>query len=185
MPDWCDSAELRVNGTAVAGWNVSADGYVHIRRTWTNGDTVEWSPAMPILRMKGHPLVRHTAGKIALQRGPLVYCLEEADNGPHLHQIVLPADSVLQLRSDAALLGGVATIQCEVGRMASDGWNGRLYRHEAAAVSTREEATFIPYYAWSNRGLGEMTVWVREGEPAAESGSGMFDGLFPVRGMSY
>ncbi|MEF2965018.1 beta-L-arabinofuranosidase domain-containing protein [Paenibacillus sp. M1] len=162
IPGWCKQAVLTVNGAAYpldAGTVVN--GYAVIERSWQPGDLVELNLDMPVLRMHSHPLVRANAGKVALQRGPLVYCLEQADNGPNLHEIMLPREVQLEAgRED--LLGDVVTVRAEVLRLRESDWNGELYSDKPTPEAKRETVKFIPYYAWANRGEGEMTVWVRE-----------------------
>ena len=162
MPSWCDHAQLKINGVHTDFANSIENGYVKLEREWTNGDTVQWVMSMPILRMEGHPMVRHTAGKVALQRGPFVYCLEETDNGASLHQLTLPMEGKFDLHFDGELLGGIQTIIAEAVRYHSSEWNGALYRNGAGWQLEPVKAVFIPYYAWANRGLGEMNVWVRQ-----------------------
>ncbi|PWW01117.1 hypothetical protein DFQ01_1106 [Paenibacillus cellulosilyticus] len=163
VPDWTDSVSITLNGMPYAAF-IGDNGYIEINRVWSTNDRIELEFGMPIHRMKGHPLVRHTAGRIALQRGPFVYCLEEADNGASLHQLYIPRDSELQAQSSKDLLGGVHVITTEAVRGdTSDAWqDGALYRKDAEWRPTPVTATFIPYYAWANRGEGEMTVWVKE-----------------------
>lgn len=161
IPDWSDQATLTVNGTSVELEGNVVDGYVRVTRTWTSGDVVQLELSMPILRVKGHPLVRHTAGKVALQRGPFVYCLEEADNGDQLHLLELPREAKLEVRKEEELLGGLQVIVAEGRRMLARDWDG-LYRHNSVWTAEPEIIRFIPYYAWANRGMGEMLVWVRE-----------------------
>lgn len=164
LPDWCNGATLVINGKPFSFDGETVDGYVHVTREWQDGDMVNWTMATPILRMKGHPLIRQTAGKVALQRGPLVYCLEQADNGDNLHQLALQAGGKLQTRHQDHLLGGIMTVNAEAVRFtaAADNLNDRLYLHDAVYTAETVEVTFIPYYAWANRGLGEMSVWVNE-----------------------
>ncbi|MNW49314.1 Non-reducing end beta-L-arabinofuranosidase [compost metagenome] len=123
---------------------------------------MELTLAMPATRMYSHPLVRANAGKVALQRGPLVYCLEQADNGANLHELALPREAELRIEREAGLLGGVVTVQAEAVRRAAPDWNGGLYSASAQLSEQKAALKFIPYYAWANRGEGEMTVWVRE-----------------------
>ncbi|WP_248924136.1 glycoside hydrolase family 127 protein [Paenibacillus hamazuiensis] len=161
VPDWCPEARLRINGD---DWpsDPTVDGYVRIVRNWQPQDVVELDLAMPVLRIKGHPLLRETAGKVALQRGPVVYCLEEADNGPNLHQFALPASSEPSAHFDRGLLRGLQIIQAAAERAVAEEWDQQLYKANEAVRTEPVTATFIPYFAWANRGLGEMTVWVRE-----------------------
>jgi DUF1680 family protein len=116
---------------------------------------------MPVERIQAHPEVRANSGRVALQRGPLVYCLEEVDNGPNLNDIVLPRDAPLQAEFDEKLLEGVVVITGVAHRRSAEGWEEELYR-PAQTGSQPVPIKAIPYYAWANRALGEMLVWIRE-----------------------
>lgn len=159
IPGWCREASLRVNGQVVP---IERGGeYARFAHTWKAGDTVLLELAMPVERVEAHPYVRQDNGRIALQRGPIVYCLEEADNGPSLGTLALPREAALEARSAPELLGGVVVIEGQGVRRDVRSWNGALYRPvRTSLIPTPIRA--IPYYAWANRGIGEMTVWVRE-----------------------
>lgn len=162
LPDWSGAASIQVNR---AEYHVNdADiynGYIKLKRAWQTGDTVAIAFEMPILRMQGHPLIRHNAGKVALQRGPFVYCLEEADNGGQLFQLSLPASSKLSSAFDKDLLGGMQVITGTGERYESKHWQDELYRRDAVWTTEETELTFIPYFAWANREPGEMSVWIK------------------------
>ncbi len=121
------------------------DGYVEVSRRWAGTSRISLRLPMPIRRVLAHPAVDALAGMVALERGPLVYALEAADNGGSLLELSLPDSSQLVATTKPDLLGGV-TVIC--GK-AIDG-DGQP-RHFNA----------IPYYAWGHRGIGEMTVWLR------------------------
>jgi uncharacterized protein len=116
------------------------DGYVQIARRWKKGDTVQLTLPMPPRRVRAHEGVADDAGKVALQKGPLVYAVEAVDNGGRALDLELPRDSRLSTEFRADLLGGVDVI------------TGRANRPFVA----------VPYYAWNNRGQGEMAVWIKE-----------------------
>jgi DUF1680 family protein len=118
---------------------------------------------MPVQRVRSHPNVRYNAGRIALQRGPVVYCLEEADNGADLNSLVIPRNAKLSVQRDPRLLGGIVTINGKAKRESTDGWRGTLYQ-QAGHKAQSTAFTAIPYCVWCNREPGEMLVWVREGE---------------------
>lgn len=88
LPDWCAEPAVSLNGQAITG-EVSR-GYLYLNRSWQEGDTLTLTLPMPVRRVYGNPQVRQQAGKVALQRGPLIYCTEEADNGANLHNLSLP-----------------------------------------------------------------------------------------------
>ncbi|GIO88157.1 hypothetical protein J25TS5_50890 [Paenibacillus faecis] len=163
IPGWCKRASLKLNGsTYPLNDQTVVNGYVRIEREWAAGDVVELDLEMPVQRIYSHPLVRANAGKVALQRGPLVYCLEEADNGANLHEIVLPREAELTAVREEQLLGGVVTVRAEAEKLREEDWTNGLYSPEAVPGTKPHPVKFIPYYAWANRGEGEMTVWVRE-----------------------
>jgi len=164
IPNWCNPTQvsLSVNGTPVSLNGLVVDGYAQLSRVWEAGDTVELVLPMEASRIKAHPLMRHAAGKTALQRGPLVYCLEQADNGANLHQLVLPQAAELVVREEKELLDGLYTIVADGKRRVPEAWGTELYQRNASIVETDVSLKFIPYYAWANRGEGEMRVWVDE-----------------------
>jgi len=162
IPSWSKSAKVRVNGEEyeLAGRIVS--GYAYIEQLWNDGDQLELLLEMDIMRVRSHPSVRANSGKTALQRGPLVYCVEQADNGALLSQLQLPLSAELSTSFASEMLGGVQTIQAQALRSLYPEWGKPLYRTDSAIELKPVTATFIPYYAWANRGLGEMAVWVKE-----------------------
>jgi hypothetical protein len=112
------------------------DGYVMIQREWQPGDVVVLELPMPVRRVIAHSSVAANVGRVAVQRGPLVYCAEGVDNGGKALDLRLPDNISLQAQHRPDLLNGVTTIS-------GDG------------------ISLIPYYAWSHRGEGEMAVWLR------------------------
>jgi len=160
IPGWCRNARLAINGEAVPLEPIVASGYARIRRLWHPDDTLALDMPMPVERVHAHPKVGSCAGRVALQRGPVVYCLEEADNGGDLNDVVLPPDAPLRAAHEANLLGGV-TILSGRARRRRPGRGGPLYSREGLATEP-EPVTAVPYYAWANRRPGEMLVWIRE-----------------------
>ena len=160
IPGWCRVAKVAVNGEEIPLAPITEKGYARITRTWEPGDVVELTFPMPVERIEANPKVRMDAGKIALQRGPIVYCLEETDNGPDLNDILLPHDTALSAEYMPALLGGTVVIRGTARRRKNDGWEDALY---SSVPSTYEEIplTAIPYALWANREPGEMLVWIR------------------------
>ncbi|NLE55276.1 MAG: glycoside hydrolase family 127 protein [Lentisphaerae bacterium] len=161
IPDWCRQATLKVNGKTMAIPAISERGYAVIRRQWQAGDKVELSLAMAPERIYAHPSVRHDAGRVALQRGPVVYCLEEMDNGPDLADLRLPPVAELDVHPGPADLGGVPVITGPALRRDKSAWDHKLY----AADNSHYHActlTAIPYFLWANRAPGEMIIWILE-----------------------
>lgn len=163
IPGWCHEYEVQVNGQSQSLTPVN--GYVAIRRQWSNGDAVRLSLAMPVERIAPHPEIRQDAGTIALQRGPVVYCIEEADNGSRLANVVIPRSSALTVEHDSNLFGGIPVIRGEGLRMEPANWpDQELYHPQSVLDFTPQSVTVtaIPYSLWANRSPGEMRVWIRE-----------------------
>jgi uncharacterized protein len=162
IPNWCRAFTLSVNGEAISASLVK--GYVHIQRQWANGDNIQLFLSMPVERMSPHPEIRQDAGCIALQRGPIVYCLEEVDNVGRLANVTIPRGSSLSVEFDASLFDGVTIIKGDAVRIEPENWSGDLYQPQAA-IAIKESPfkfTAIPYCFWANRQIGEMRVWIRE-----------------------
>jgi DUF1680 family protein len=162
IPGWSRDFQVHVNGAPMTANLVN--GYAHLRRQWSNGDEVTLSLPMPVERMNPHPHIRQDAGTIALQRGPVVYALEEADNGPHLANIAIPADARLNAVMDSNLFGGVSVITGDAVRVEPSNWSSDLYLPQSVTALNRAPMTFkaVPYAFWANREPGEMRVWMRE-----------------------
>ena len=160
LPGWCRKASVSVNGEPV---DVSAaeKGYLAIARQWKAGDVVRISFDMPVERLHAHPDVSEDAGKVALKRGPVVYCAEEADLGFAPQLLVLGADAEIAADFDPDLLGGAVRLSATASKTSHAGWDGQLYRRERPQT---EPAQFraIPYHLWANRQPGGMAVWLRE-----------------------
>jgi DUF1680 family protein len=160
MPGWCRKPRLTVNGRDVNIAQTSQDGYALITREWKTGDILELDLPMPVEKVVSSLKVRENAGRVAIQRGPVVFCLEEADNGPGLHNLVLDPEAELTAEFDASLFGGVVVVKGEAWRCVETDPDGTLYRQQLPAKE-RVKVKLIPYYAWANRSAGEMLVWMR------------------------
>ena len=150
--------ELRVNGTAVPTKPVN--GYVRLNRTWKAGDVVSLNLPMPVQRVTANAKVAADKDRVAFQRGPVVYAFEWPDNpGANLRNLFVPDTARVTTEFQPALLGGVQVIKTR---------GTSLVTTAAGVVEKKDTAlTAIPYYAWANRGKGEMSVWVPRVEMAA------------------
>jgi len=148
--DW----SLQINGQAASYELV--DGFAVVDRQWSPGDVIDLDFPLPIRKVKGNPQIENNRGRVAIERGPLVYCLEGADHEGQVRDIWLPNDLELIARHRQDLLGGVTVLQ---------GRAREAYRDNDGQRASRDTAiTMIPYYAWCHRGANEMAVWI----PAAE-----------------
>lgn len=161
LPEWCAAPMVRINGEAAQGKMVK--GYLHLHRQWQEGDIITLNLPMPVRRVYANPLVRHAAGKVAIQRGPLVYCLEEADNGAQLHNLSLPKASAFREIQGVGLLKGKVLLQAEGVRVLTAHEDKPLYSFDNRQTAVEKQTlTFIPWFSWANRGEGEMRIWVDE-----------------------
>ncbi len=161
IPAWCKKADLKINEKDVSIAGTNDNGYVHIKRIWSNGDKVELILNMSIERVYSNPKVRENIAKVTIQRGPIVYCLEEVDNGNNLPAIYLPTDSKLTAEYRSDLLGGVTIIKGRALKLDQSSWGDELYSTESLKF-TNVEITAVPYFAWDNRDAGEMLVWMNK-----------------------
>ncbi|MBT1697608.1 glycoside hydrolase family 127 protein [Fulvivirgaceae bacterium PWU4] len=143
--------EVKVNGKAVA-YTVN-NGYATISRTWKKGDVVEMVLPMEVRKIVANPEVKDDLGRMALQRGPLVYCAEWPDNNGMVSNIIVPADASFTTEARPDLLNGITILKTEASAVIIDSASN--------TVSTqRQPFTAIPYYAWAHRGKGEMMIWL-------------------------
>ena len=164
LPDWCDKPQVTLNGAPVT--QDVRKGYLHISHLWQEGDTLQLTLPMPVRRIYGNPLVRHQAGQVAVQRGPLVYCLEQADNGEQLHNLQLPRDARFSTVEGKGIFARKILLQVPgYKQTAKDAENQALWHYDRAPSSRQPQVlTFIPWFSWANRGEGEMRIWVNETE---------------------
>jgi DUF1680 family protein len=158
IPGWCRRAEMRVNGRRCEP--PRQRGYAWLKREWRERDVVDLRLEMPVERVEAHPRVRMDCGAVALQRGPIVYAVEQVDNAPELADLVLPAAARLSAEYRPRLLGGCTVVRGRAWRRAADGWPDALYRAERSKRRP-VEFTAVPYSLWGNRRPGEMRVWLR------------------------
>ncbi|MGB5401811.1 MAG: glycoside hydrolase family 127 protein, partial [Thermoanaerobaculia bacterium] len=124
-----------------------ARGFVMLSRTWRSGDEIVLELPMPPRRVLAHAAVVEDEGKVALQRGPIIYAVEAIDHEGGVLDLELLGDAALAAEFEPELLGGVVVI-----------------RTEAVRAGREVPLTAIPYFAWANRGDGEMVVWMREAD---------------------
>lgn len=163
IPGWCREWDVAVNGERIENAGITDGGYLAISREWRNEDCVSLDLAMPIERVRANPDVRQMIGRAALQRGPIVYCLEGVDHPiVPLDRIALPSDHTqLTPEHRPDLLGGVTVLRGDALALDDRSWDGKLYSAEAPQY-TPIAITAVPYCVWDNRDGGEMRVWLRE-----------------------
>ena len=159
VPEWAEGVTVEVNGDPV---DADPEGYVELDRTWDD-DEVTLSFEQSVERMVAHPAVEADAGRVALTRGPLVYCAEDADNDRPVHQYALDADADLETRRNDDLAGGVVAVDGPATVPSLSEWDdGRdLYLPVDRTGSEDARLTAVPYFAWDEREPGAMRVWLR------------------------
>lgn len=165
IPSWCRKWAIRIDGKKTAA--AISKGYARITRLWHGGETIELSLDMPVERMVAHPSVAADQGKVAVCRGPLVYCLEQAGHKADIRTAMLPDDCVLAerrvpLRQGFANGGSGRFVAIDAAAAAHDlrPWSGALYQPLAVGRTRPMKLRLIPYFMWGNRDAGAMRVWL-------------------------
>ena len=161
IPGWCDAASLRVNGEA-SDAPLTPATYVELKRAWKAGDVIELTLPLRPRMIKAHPKAEEIRNHVAVMRGPMVYCLEGMDlpEGVSILEVYAPDDMPLEAKMESELLGGVVTLEGRARRLHEDNGNGALYLEMGKEKEEALDIRLIPYYAWNNRGIDEMTVWL-------------------------
>jgi len=146
-----EKVSLKVNGDSV---KLNMDkGFARILRKWKKGDMIELDLPMPIRRVLCNEKVEENRGKVALERGPIVYCAEEVDNGKNVRKLVIPDNVVLRSEYQKDLVGGVVIIHGIFPGL-------NLSKEGKSEAKNKKKFVAIPYYAWGYRGEGKMAVWL-------------------------
>jgi len=163
-PGWHKGGEkIKINGEVIQP-EITSKNYWIVDREWHIGDIVELDIPMPVRKIASHPFVVENQGRVALMRGPLVYCLENIDQSIDVRLISLPSTNEFQDKFHPELLGGVVALHGE-GSIMTDKleWEEKLYK-PLDSFPPRPQQTVpimaIPYYAWANREPGAMQVWI-------------------------
>jgi DUF1680 family protein len=162
VPGWCEGASLCVNGQA-SGAAAAGGTYATVGRAWQPGDVVELELPMPPRLVQPNPRIDAIRGSLAIERGPMVYCLEGIDQPDvSLLDVAIAPNAPLEAVEREGLLGGVVAVEVQGSAIDVGPWGEQLYR--PAPVESEPGAkvalTAVPYYAWANRGAGEMRVWI-------------------------
>ena len=159
IPAWCDNAKISVNGQAV-NTGTKSESYAAITRQWKKGDVVTLEMPMETKLIEANPLVEECRGQVAVQRGPILYCLESNDLGSvDIDDIAIPADAKFQPVEVNIEGSRIMALETEAVNRAEASWDNTLYR-ELGKGKNMTKIRLIPYYAWGNRGKSEMTVWI-------------------------
>lgn len=161
IPEWAGEISIAVNGEATQADGMT-QGFARLDRTWCDGDVIELDFPMDVHVMEAHPLVEENRNQVAVKRGPLVYCLESHDlsEGVDMADVVIPQDIALKPQYEPHLLDGVVVLEGTAKAIESEDWSKKLYRQRTPRKTRDVPVRFIPYYAWDNRGMADMSVWL-------------------------
>jgi DUF1680 family protein len=163
IPGWAQGIDVSVNGSPAPAL-LRRSGYLRLEREWKSGDTVDIELAMESRLVEAHPHVESARGCVAIERGPLVYCIEGADHpGREVLDLQIDTKAPLTARRDNKLLDGITIVQASGFQVDVSSWRGQLSRpHRDGSSLPRQPADLIaiPYYAWANREPGAMRVWI-------------------------
>lgn len=155
VPGWCRAYTLKVNGKKVSAHVVS--GYLHINQQWHDGDIIDLKLDMPVERTVADPRVADDVGCVALQRGPLIFCVEQCDHRDAIASLYLPANARIVAKYEPKTLGGTVVLRSKAISRAAD----TLYDTQETKITSKSATlTAIPYYLWDNRKPGAMRVWL-------------------------
>lgn len=161
IPGWSQNAEVSVNNAKITDKIVSGT-YLKLNQKWKKGDVIELNLPMPVELMEANPLVEEVKNQVAVKRGPLVYCLES----DQLPSKVSVNDVALNLKSNFATNNfilnnrNLVSIDAEAVINSNNSWNKTLYKPLSSKNENTVQVKLIPYFAWGNKGKGEMTVWM-------------------------
>jgi len=166
LPSWTHAATVALNGHVIEA-PVIERGYIVLERTWEAGDRIQMDLQVAPMLIEANPRVDATRSSVAVQHGPIVYCLEDQDQkgASNLLDIQIDTRTPLQAEWQPDLLGGVMVIEAQGYLLDSAAWEGHLYKplgQNARAIRQSIRLVAIPYYAWVNREVGAMRVWIPE-----------------------
>lgn len=162
IPGWCSSYQVSINGKQINSDSiVLVDGYVSLSKNWEEGDQILLNLDMPILFIESNPAVRENFGRVAVQRGPIIYCAEEYDNGPNLHNYVIKVSGKSEVLDDSSLPMGTKAITVSAQDEGDPSFGDHLYRQYTIKDDLElKPFRMIPYFMWGNRKPGqEMRIW--------------------------
>ena len=161
IPEWAAGTTLKINAIAYDG-EITPGTYLELNDLWKSGDLIEFEFPMEVRLIQSHPRVAENRNHVAVMRGPVVFCLEDVDlpEGVKLSEIHLPKDPQFERVFRPELLGGVTILKTAAIRKSRPSASDGLYRPYIPATQAEISIELIPYYAWANRGVFEMAVWM-------------------------
>ncbi|CAG5068966.1 Non-reducing end beta-L-arabinofuranosidase [Dyadobacter sp. CECT 9623] len=161
IPGWCSGATLAVNGKKQTV-SLNAGTYAEVERAWKKGDKVELLLPMPVKLIESNPLVEETRNQVAVKRGPIVYCVESMDlpKGKTIFDVAVSVNNNFKPTPITIENSPITALQGDAVLLDNTNWSKKLYREVSIAAPKTIPVKLVPYYAWGNRGHGEMSVWL-------------------------
>lgn len=161
IPGWCESADITINGKKQA-FHANNGSYYEMQKIWKTGDIIVLNLDMKPVLIQANPLVEENRNQVAVQRGPVVYCIESMDvpEGYNIFDVIIPADIELKSQEDKIGNSTFISLTGEALFVKNEDWHNNLYRKISKTETSMHTIKLIPYYAWGNRGKGDMTVWL-------------------------
>jgi DUF1680 family protein len=161
IPEWADTAMLCINGTPLQK-ELKPGTYCELRQSWKAGDIIEMNIPVRAKLVQAHPLVEETSNQVAVQRGPIVYCLESVDipEGIRISDLAIPADVQFNEISTSIDEARMLLLEADAHVVSRNSQDNNLYRELDPGPPSTAKIRLIPYYAWGNRGRSDMTVWM-------------------------
>jgi DUF1680 family protein len=160
IPAWA-KGKVRDVTLPEAAVRVEEEGFLRVRHAFRPGDSISFILSMEVRAIRAHIAVRADAGMVALERGPLVYCLEQTDNEVPLYEMMLSKEDIAGIKfKESSLFGGTVMLSGDAYALHISN-ETELYHGESPLVR-RTRFTAIPYFQWSNRGETDMQIWIRE-----------------------
>ena len=162
IPFWSSQYDVKLNGAPIEK-PLIRNGYLILEKEWFGKEEISLQLDMSIKEWSANPLVRDNLGKIVVQRGPFIYCVEEEDNGSNLHLLHVSKNAQFTYNFVEEMFEGIGIIKTQAKKKCIQSrWENSLYALHANDQEEEKEITFIPYFAWANRSRGEMLVWIRK-----------------------
>ncbi len=160
IPGWAKDASVQVNGETIDA-SIQRGSYVEINRKWKKGDEIALNIPMTVMLMQSNPLVEENRNQVAVQRGPVVYCLEQTDlpKGESIYDVVIPSNIELKPEKITIANSQITALKGEALRYNND-HESSLYSEISDNPAKKQTIRLVPYYAWDNRGPDEMTIWL-------------------------
>jgi len=168
IPEWAEKREkeqgviIRINDEVMDLRDNMVDGYARLTRLWQAGDVIDLLLPLDVRPQYANPKIRQDVGRVAIMRGPLVYCAEEVDNGADLNMFIVPENMNGVKLTSLDNLGEAVILDIGVEKEGSADWGLSLYR-DRRACRKKTRLRLVPYHLWDNRANGAMLVWFQAG----------------------